>query len=138
MPRSLEAGPDLPGIAWSEDSQVIGDIRAARVAGADLVIPFMHWGWEREPNPSERQRQLAHSMFDAGADVVAVSYTHLAFAMLVGALSFLPVGLGSSEAVMFGQLVLNGVTAVTAVTATLLCRLATLWFAAACGAACPP
>ena len=76
-PRSFEAGPDLPGIAWSEDSQVISDIRAARAAGADLVIPFMHWGWEREPNPSERQRQLARSMIDAGADVVVGGHPHV-------------------------------------------------------------
>jgi hypothetical protein len=47
-PRSFEAGAEWPGIAWSEDSQVVADIRAARAAGADLVIPFMHWGWERE------------------------------------------------------------------------------------------
>ena len=60
-PRSFEAGADRPGIAWSEDSQVISDIRAARAAGADLVIPFMHWGWEREPKDSERQRHLART-----------------------------------------------------------------------------
>lgn len=59
-----------------------------------------------------------------------------AFAMLVGALSFLPGGLGSSEAVMFGLLVLNGMPEPAAVTATLICRLATLWFAVALGAAC--
>ena len=56
---------------------MIGDIRAARAAGADLVIPFMHWGWEREPNPSERQRQLARSMIDAGADVVVGGHPHV-------------------------------------------------------------
>ncbi|MFZ4536404.1 CapA family protein [Propionivibrio sp.] len=75
-PRSFEAGPDWPGIAWSEDSQVVSDIRAARAAGADLVIPFMHWGWELEPNPSERQRQLARTMIDAGADVVVGGHPH--------------------------------------------------------------
>ena len=32
-PRSFEAGADTPGIAWSEDSQVVADIRAARRAG---------------------------------------------------------------------------------------------------------
>ncbi len=57
-----------------------------------------------------------------------------AFAMLVGALSFLPGGLGSSEAVMIGLLVLNGFPDVAAVTATLICRLATLWFAFGLGA----
>lgn len=76
-PRSFEAGPDWPGIAWSEDSQVLGDIRAARAAGADLVIPFMHWGWEREPRPSERQRQLARAMVDAGADLVIGGHPHV-------------------------------------------------------------
>ena len=51
-PRSFEAGANWPGIAWSEDDHVIADIRAARLAGADLVIPFMHWGWENEGKPS--------------------------------------------------------------------------------------
>ena len=76
-PRSFEAGADWPGIAWSEDSQVVSDIRAARRAGADLVIPFMHWGWEGEPQPSARQRQLAHLMIDSGADLVVGGHPHV-------------------------------------------------------------
>jgi poly-gamma-glutamate synthesis protein (capsule biosynthesis protein) len=76
-PRSFEAGANWPGIAWSEDSQVVADIRAARTAGADLVIPFMHWGWEREPEPSPRQRQLAQAMIDAGADMVVGGHPHV-------------------------------------------------------------
>lgn len=58
-----------------------------------------------------------------------------AFAMLVGGLSFLPGGLGSSEAVMIALLALNGFPEAAAVSATLICRLATLWFAVALGAA---
>ncbi len=76
-PRSFEAGAATPGIAWSEDSQVIADIRAARAAGADVVIPFMHWGWEREPEPTERQRSLARLMIDAGADFVVGGHAHV-------------------------------------------------------------
>ena len=76
-PRSFEAGPDWPGVAWSEDSHVIGAIRAARAAGADLVIPFMHWGWEGEPNPDARQRSLAQAMIDAGADAVVGGHPHV-------------------------------------------------------------
>lgn len=57
-----------------------------------------------------------------------------AFAMLIGGLSFLPGGLGSSEAVMIGLLALHGFPEPAAVTATLICRLATLWFAVALGA----
>ena len=51
-PRSFEAGASRPGVAWSEDDEVISDIRAARKAGAHIVIPFMHWGWEGRPVPS--------------------------------------------------------------------------------------
>lgn len=76
-PRVFEAGADHPGIAWSEDGHVIADIRAARKAGADLVIPFMHWGWEREPQPSARQRALARRMIDAGAAAVVGGHPHV-------------------------------------------------------------
>jgi poly-gamma-glutamate synthesis protein (capsule biosynthesis protein) len=77
LPRAFEAGADFPGIAWSEDSHVISDIRAARAAGADVVIPFMHWGWEYEEGPNARQRQLAHAMIDAGADAVVGGHPHV-------------------------------------------------------------
>jgi poly-gamma-glutamate capsule biosynthesis protein CapA/YwtB (metallophosphatase superfamily) len=77
LPRAFEAGADFPGIAWSEDSQVISDIRAARAAGADIVIPFMHWGWEYEEGPNARQRHLAHAMIDAGADAVVGGHPHV-------------------------------------------------------------
>lgn len=76
-PRAFEAGANWPGLAWSEDSQVVADIRAARAAGADLVIPYMHWGWEREPEPTERQRRLARLMIDEGADAVVGGHPHI-------------------------------------------------------------
>lgn len=77
MPRAFEAGPATPGVAWSEDEQVTYDIRQARAAGADLVIPFMHWGFEHEREPSLRQRELAHEMIDAGADAVIGAHPHV-------------------------------------------------------------
>ena len=76
-PRAFEAGPDWPGVAWSEDSHVLRDIAAARAAGADIVIPFMHWGWEGEREPSSRQRELARLMIDAGADAVVGGHPHV-------------------------------------------------------------
>lgn len=78
MPRSFEADYNAPGVAWSEDAQVVADIRAARsVHHADLVIPVMHWGWENEPTSNARQRQLARLMVDAGADVVIGGHPHV-------------------------------------------------------------
>ena len=78
FPRSFEADVDKPGTAWSEDEQVRLDIANARSHHrADLVIPFMHWGWEHEPVASARQRQLARSMIDAGADAVVGGHPHV-------------------------------------------------------------
>jgi uncharacterized protein (TIRG00374 family) len=56
-----------------------------------------------------------------------------AFSMLVGALSFLPGGLGGAEATMVALLMLNHIAQPQAVAATILIRLATLWFAVVLG-----
>lgn len=78
MPRSFEADANAAGIAWSENEQVVDDIRRARsVYKADLVIPFMHWGWENELSAGERQRSLARIMIDAGADAVIGGHPHV-------------------------------------------------------------
>nr|WP_298122936.1 CapA family protein [uncultured Pseudoxanthomonas sp.] len=78
-PRSFEADAGRPGVAWSgEDDDVIEDIIAARrVHRADVVIPFMHWGWEDEPDPSPRLRAFARRMIDAGADLVVGGHPHV-------------------------------------------------------------
>ncbi|NMM28198.1 MAG: CapA family protein [Glaciimonas sp.] len=78
MPRSFEADSNAAGVAWSEDEQVVADIKAARsVHKADLVIPIMHWGWENETHSGARQRQLARLMIDAGADVIIGGHPHV-------------------------------------------------------------
>ncbi len=78
-PRSFEADASRPGVAWSgEDDDVIEDIIAARrVHRADIVIPFMHWGWEDEPDPSPRLHAFARRMIDAGADMVVGGHPHV-------------------------------------------------------------
>lgn len=76
FPRAFEAGVDYPGVAWSEDEQVAYDIRQARKQ-ANIVIPFMHWGQEHEPQANARQRQLARLMIDAGADAVVGTHPHV-------------------------------------------------------------
>jgi uncharacterized protein (TIRG00374 family) len=56
-----------------------------------------------------------------------------ALAMLAGALSFMPGGLGGAEAVMVALLVWKGSSTPDAVAATLIIRLTTLWFAVVLG-----
>lgn len=57
-----------------------------------------------------------------------------AVAMVGGALSLLPAGLGGMEAVLTGLLVLHGASTAQAISITVLVRLATLWLAVAIGA----
>ncbi|MCB1921635.1 MAG: flippase-like domain-containing protein [Candidatus Competibacteraceae bacterium] len=71
---------------------------------------------------------------DIGAGInLATGLGVYAIAVLAGALSFLPGGLGGTEAVMGLLLVAFGADAASAVAITLLCRIATLWFAVALG-----
>ena len=65
--------------------------------------------------------------FVAGVGIYSLGVT-------VGALSFLPGGLGSTEAVMVLLLLALGVAQADAGAAVILCRLATLWFAVIIGA----
>jgi uncharacterized protein (TIRG00374 family) len=55
------------------------------------------------------------------------------FSMLVGAISVLPGGLGSTEATMVGLLASEGVPFETALVATGVVRVTTLWFAVGLG-----
>ncbi len=57
-------------------------------------------------------------------------------AVLAGAVSFVPGGLGGTELVMGSLLVLSGADAAVAASAVIVCRLATLWFAVVLGLTC--
>jgi hypothetical protein len=69
------------GSAQLSPRVVRADVAAARRAGADLVIVYPHWGTEYDPTPFAGQRALAHSIIDAGADIVIGNHAHWAGAM---------------------------------------------------------
>jgi uncharacterized protein (TIRG00374 family) len=64
-----------------------------------------------------------------------VTFFIYAFSMIVGAISFLPGGLGGAELTMVTLLMLNRVAAPEAVALTVLIRVTTLWFAVMLGVA---
>jgi uncharacterized protein (TIRG00374 family) len=73
-------------------------------------------------------------LIDLGADItLQQSIFVFAFGMLIGAVSMLPGGLGGTEATMFALLTLLNVPADTALAATMIIRLTTLWFAVGLG-----
>ena len=69
-----------------------------------------------------------------GADVpVLLAAGIYGISIIAGVVSFVPGGLGGTELVMGSLLVLSGVDAPLAVSAVIICRVATLWFAVAIG-----
>ncbi|QDT56021.1 Capsule biosynthesis protein CapA [Caulifigura coniformis] len=78
IPKEFAAGENDPGVAWGVDEHVLADLRAAReIHKADVVIPFMHWGSEYEPQADDRQKQFARAMIDAGASAVIGAHAHV-------------------------------------------------------------
>ena len=80
---SYHATADRIGSAPLRASIVRADVRAARAAGADLVIVFPHWGTEYRSKPFAAQQQLARMIVDSGADMVIGNHAHWAAAMEV-------------------------------------------------------
>jgi poly-gamma-glutamate synthesis protein (capsule biosynthesis protein) len=77
------AGAATVGSAGLVRDQVVADIRAAKAAGADVVIVYPHWGVEYRATPTAGQRALAKAMIDAGADLIIGNHVHWAAAMEV-------------------------------------------------------
>ncbi len=63
------------GTAPLDLTTVAEDIVAAR-AIADVVVVVPHWGIEYTADPSERQREAARIMAEAGADLVIGNHAH--------------------------------------------------------------
>lgn len=90
------------------------------------VIAFFAWASE-----AYAFAWLAHEL--GGPASLWMYMSIFALAMVAGALTFMPGGLGSAEAVLFLLMKATGMGDAEAITATLLCRLATLWFAVGLG-----
>jgi poly-gamma-glutamate synthesis protein (capsule biosynthesis protein) len=75
-PAGFRATATTPGTAAADPAAIAADVRAAR-RRADLVVCFMHWGVELQPQPDSRQQQLAAACLSAGAQVVLGAHSHV-------------------------------------------------------------
>lgn len=73
--RTLEAKADRPGVARLDGAQMADAIRALK-GKADLIVVSLHWGVEYEDEPTAEQRELAHSLADAGANLIIGTHPH--------------------------------------------------------------
>jgi len=95
---------------------------------AGVILALVAWGAEGVAFHVILEKLEVDTSLGLAVGIYSVS-------VLAGALSFIPGGLGSTEAVMILLLTLVGADTPTAVSATLICRLATLWFAVIIGGA---
>ncbi len=120
--------PRIAGLAVSTIEIVLHSGRCFRLPMLlyGIFLGLLAWGAEGVA--------FFYIMHLLGSDMtLQVALFIYAFSMLVGALSFLPGGLGGAEATMVTLLMLNHVAQPQAVAATVLIRLATLWFAVGLG-----
>ncbi len=97
-----------------------------RLFGTALLLATVGW-WAEAASFS-----LLLGVLGVHLNAMACAFI-FAFGMLVGAISVLPGGLGSTEATMVGLLASQGVPFSTALVATAVVRLTTLWFAVVLG-----
>lgn len=70
----------LVGINYLNDTmktELEEAIQTAKNAGAELIILSMHWGIEKDTEPTEEQIEAAHRAIDCGADVVIGTHPHV-------------------------------------------------------------
>ena len=53
------------------------DIDGAKVAGADVIIAYLHWGEEYQRSANAWQKKIADKVVDFGADVIFASHPHV-------------------------------------------------------------
>jgi capsule synthesis protein PGA_cap len=70
-----------PGSSKLTIKAVQAGVKAARKAGAKVVIVFPHWGTEYKYSPFQNQQRLARQIIDAGADMIIGNHAHYAAAV---------------------------------------------------------
>ncbi len=74
-PKTLWANGGV-GISEFDPEKIRDRIRAIR-ENVDIIIVSLHWGEEYAPHPSEYQKEIAHALVDAGADIIVGHHPHV-------------------------------------------------------------
>ncbi len=77
VPSGFAAGAGKPGVATTYDPRSIANQVAAAAKQVDFVVVSFHWGVEYSPTVTSAQRNLAHAVIDAGADLVLGHHPHV-------------------------------------------------------------
>ena len=132
----LAMGLLLAFAAWCWHRRKALAVRLAWLQEASACLQMRPWIWLGLSLAAWSGQGLAVWLvcIEAGLQVsVPTASSFYALAMVAGALSALPAGLGGTEAVLTGLLVASGAGTAVALGITVLVRLLTLWLAVAIG-----
>jgi poly-gamma-glutamate synthesis protein (capsule biosynthesis protein) len=76
VPAGFAVGAGHPGTAIADPDVIRATIAQAR-RQADVVVATFHWGIERDPGESARQRELAQIAAAAGASAIIGAHPHV-------------------------------------------------------------
>lgn len=77
LASSWAAKEDRAGIAMAFDTaRATAAVKAAKAA-ADVVVVYVHWGYEGQQCPNGEQKKFAKIMAEAGATMVVGTHSHL-------------------------------------------------------------
>jgi len=76
MPRSFEAGTSMPGLSSFHLEQAQEIVKNLKQKG-NLVVVSFHWGVEYEKSANNAQKNIAHALVDAGADLIIGHHPHV-------------------------------------------------------------
>jgi hypothetical protein len=100
---------------YESEARMVASIQAVRPE-VDTVVVFLHWGVERVGCATDRQKALARTLVDAGADIVVGSHAHVLEG--AGRLGTAFIGYGLGNFVFYNEAGENGRTGVLIVTIT--------------------
>lgn len=58
-------------------ARIKASISEARLAGAEVIVCYLHWGEEYQREPNKWQKSMAKSVADMGVDVIFASHPHV-------------------------------------------------------------
>jgi poly-gamma-glutamate capsule biosynthesis protein CapA/YwtB (metallophosphatase superfamily) len=112
---ATETEPGLASSKFEGLDRLVATIAQWR-AESETIVVFLHWGIEREPCPSDRQREVAQTLTDAGADIVVGAHAH--WVQGAGMFNRAFVGYGLGNLVFYNEEGEYGRSGVLQVTAT--------------------
>ncbi len=62
---------------YSQQERLLAEVAACKEAGADFVIAYPHWDKEHRTAATQRSRDMAKLLLEAGADVILGSHPHV-------------------------------------------------------------